>query len=180
MAVNNGLTVSKLNSKLAPGRYHDGRGTGLNVLVKKSGAKFWVQRYTVRGKRHDLGLGSYPNVSLADARQKAIQNKQILQDGGDPKLVKQIPDKIPTFAEAIDAFLLFKLDEFSNDKHKAQWRATLEQYANPVIGDIALDQIKTDHVLSVLQPIWASKTETATRLRGRIESILSWAQVKGY
>ena len=78
MAVNNGLTVSKLNSRLAPGRYHDGRGTGLNVLVKKSGAKFWVQRYTVRGKRHDLGLGSYPSVSLADARQKAIQNKQIL------------------------------------------------------------------------------------------------------
>tara|TARA_B100000780_G_scaffold259377_1_gene210367 strand:- start:10 stop:339 length:330 start_codon:yes stop_codon:yes gene_type:complete len=73
MAVNNGLTVSKLNSKLAPGRYHDGRGTGLNVLVKKSGAKFWVQRYTVRGKRHDLGLGSYPSVSLADARQKALQ-----------------------------------------------------------------------------------------------------------
>ena len=180
MAVNNGLTVSKLNSRLAPGRYHDGRGTGLNVLVKKSGAKFWVQRYTVRGKRHDLGLGSYPNVSLADARQKAIQNKQILQDGGDPKLVKQIPDTIPTFAVAIDAFLLFKLDEFSNDKHKAQWRATLEQYANPVIGNLALDQIKTDHVLSVLQPIWASKTETATRLRGRIESILSWAQVKGY
>ena len=92
-------------------------------------------------------------MSLADARQKALQNKQILQDGGDPKLVKQIPDTIPTFAVAIDAFLLFKLDEFSNDKHKAQWRATLEQYANPVIGDLALDQIKTDHVLSVLQPI---------------------------
>jgi hypothetical protein len=91
-------------------------------------------------------------VSLADARQKALQNKQILQDGGDPKLVKQIPDTIPTFAVAIDAFLLFKLDEFSNDKHKAQWRATLEQYANPVIGDLALDQIKTDHVLSAPRP----------------------------
>lgn len=180
MAGNNGLTAAKLNSKLAPGRHYDSRGIGLHILVNKTGAKFWVQRYTLHGKRRELGLGSYPSVSLVDARRKALQNKQLVQDGADPKAVKQIPDTIPTFSEAIDAFLLFKLDEFSNEKHKAQWRSTLEQYASPIIGDVALDQIKTDDVLSVLQPIWGSKTETATRLRGRIEAILSWAQVKGY
>ena len=175
-----GLTATQLNGKLAYGKHHDGGGLGLFLRADPDGSKFWVQRITLNGKRPELGLGSFPGVSLAQAREAARKNKQIIREGKDPRDVRAVKTAIPTFAEAVDEYLKFKLSEFRNDKHKAQWRSTLETYAFPIIGKKMVNSITVADVLSVLQPIWESKTETASRLRGRIENILSWAKVSGF
>ena len=93
------LTASFLNSKLAFGRYYYGSDSGLHILVSKTGSKFWVQRYKLNGKRRETGLGSYPTISLAQACEKAFRNKQLLNDGADPKSQKATPKIMPTFSE---------------------------------------------------------------------------------
>ena len=175
-----GLTAAKLNSKLDPGKYHDGGGTGLFVLVDKRGSKFFVQRITFKGKRHEIGLGSFPTVSLSSARDTARTNKQLARDGTDPR--KTAGDTIQdiTFAEAANQYMSFKILDFKNDKHIAQWQSTLETYAFPVIGAKVVRDITLDDILRILQPIWTSKTVTASRLRGRIENILNWSKVKRF
>ena len=182
------LTAAKLNSALEPGRYHDGGNLGLFLRVEPNGAKFWIQRISVKGKltktgtqaRIEMGLGSYPLVSLADARARATINKSMAMQGGDPLEAKRKARDAMTFAEAVDHYLTAKLAEFRNEKHKKQWRATLETYASEVLGPMVLPAIETRHVLRVLQPIWTEKTETASRLRQRIAAILSWATVAGH
>jgi integrase len=161
-----------------PGRHEDGQG--LFLLVEPNGARRWGQRLTVRGKRRELGLGGFPVVSLAEAREAALENRRIARAGGDPLAERKRPSQIVTFVGAVDRYLAHKLKEFSNPKHQAQWRSTLEQYAVPVLGALPVDQIKTQDVLRVLEPIWLEKTETATRVRGRIEAVLSWATVAGH
>lgn len=171
------LTAAEVRTA-EPGKHFDGHG--LFLRVEPNGSRRWVQRIVIRGKRSELGLGSYPLVSLAHAREQALDNRRIARMGGDPLAEKRARAEIPTFAEAVDKFLTSKLDEFRSEKHRAQWRSTLDTYAAPVLGDKLVSDIGFREVVRVLEPIWRDKTETATRLRGRIEAVLGWATVSGY
>jgi len=161
-----------------PGKYFDGQG--LFLRVAKNGARQWVQRITIRGKRTELGLGSPPAVPLSVARKLALENRGKAMIGGDPLAEKRDARVGMTFADAVDKYLAAKLDEFRNEKHKKQWRSTLDTYAAPVLGRKQVADISVQDVLRVLEPIWQAKTETATRVRGRIENVLSWAAVAGH
>jgi len=172
------LSAQYLNSNLDAGRYYDDNGTGLNIHVRKSGSKNWSQRLRINGKQIELGLGSYPTVSLTEARSLAAKNKALSAQGINPKTHKEKPTIIPTFAEIADTVLEIKNAELTNEKHKAQWRSTLEQYAFPTIGSLPVNQITVDHIHSLLETIWLQKTETASRLRGRIQVVLNYAIVK--
>ncbi|MDF2143143.1 site-specific integrase [Paenirhodobacter sp. CAU 1674] len=176
----NTLTAAKLGADLTPGKYHDGGGIGLYLRVEPNGSRFWVQRISVNGKRREIGLGSPPLVSLATARRKATANKQIALDGGDPLAEKRKGRGGLIFGDAMETFLAKKSAEFRNDKHRKQWRATLDTYAAPVLGQMQVQAIEVRDVLRVLEPIWLTKNETASRLRGRIEAVLSWATVAGH
>lgn len=162
--------------------------TGLYIQLTPRGAKSWVLRMQVGGRRRDIGLGGYPTVTLAQARDKAREARDKVERGIDPveerkaakgKLV-EARRKGMLFREAVDKALSAKLDAFRNEKHRAQWRSTLDRYATPEIGALLVGEIDTAAVLRCLQPIWATKTKTATRLRGRIEAVLSWATVAGH
>lgn len=174
------LTARRVDTISAPGKYHDGGGTGLFLRVWPSGSRQWVQRITVRGKRQEIGLGSPPAVSLATARKLALDNKGKAMLGGDPLADRRKAREGMTFAEAADKYLAAKLSEFRNEKHRAQWRSTLGTYAVPILGPKLVSEITVQDILRVLHPIWTSKTETASRVRGRIENILSWATVAGH
>ncbi len=174
------LTAAFLATDLAPGKYYDGGNSGLIHWVKPNGSRFWVQRLTVNGKRKDIGLGGFPTVRLADARAKAIENKRLAVSGGDPLEAKRKAQDALTFSQAMDLYLSKKDAELGNDKHRKQWRSTLDRYAIPVIGNLSVASVETRHILKVLDPIWTTKTETASRLRGRIEEVLSWATVSGH
>jgi integrase len=165
-----------------------GRVAGLYLQLTPKGGKTWVLRMQVGGRRRDIGLGGYPTVTLAQARDKAREARDKVERGVDPveerksfkaKLI-EARRKGMLFSEAVDKALAAKLDAFRNEKHRAQWRSTLDNYALPEIGALPVGEVDTAAVLSCLQPIWATKTETATRLRGRIEAVLSWATVAGH
>lgn len=175
----NVLTAAKVKSA-GPGKHHDGGGLGLFLRVDPNGSRFWVQRITIHGKRRELGLGSPPLVSLAEAREAAFKAKKLARDGGDPLAERRKAREVLPFKDAVDRYLNAKLGEFRNEKHRKQWRSTLDTYAKPRLGSLPVQSIGTADVLRVLQPIWADKTETASRLRGRIEAILSWATVAGH
>ena len=149
---------------------------GLQLQVTPTGARSWLLRVTIKGKRRQLGLGPFPDVTLAQARDRARGIKEDLWQGIDPLAEK----RLVTFAQAMERTLELRTAEFRNDKHKKQWRSTLDRYAVPVLGDIPVSDIDVSDVLRVLEPIWATKTETASRLRGRIEAVLSWATVGGH
>ncbi|WP_295533772.1 site-specific integrase [uncultured Thioclava sp.] len=170
------LTAAFVRNIKEPGKYHDGNGTGLFLRVDKTGGKFWVQRITFGGKRHELGVGSPPVVSLAEAREKAFENKRLVRLGGNPLTEKRkVHAEALNFAQVVEKYLDAKLSEFRSEKHRKQWRSTLDTYAVPVIGTYPISQIAPADVLRVLEPIWETKTETATRLRQRIEAVFSWA-----
>lgn len=162
--------------------------SGLALQITPSGGRSWILRTAVGLKRREIGLGSYPAVSLADARRLASEVKEKIRRGVDPveerkaarAMLIAAQSRSLTFSEAIDRALDAKLDAFSNPKHRAQWRSTLDNYAAPVIGEMPVNEIQVHDVLRVLEPIWREKTETASRLRGRIEAVLSWATVSGY
>lgn len=174
------LTAAFLSTDLAPGKYFDGGNIGLFLRVEPNGKRFWVQRLTVKGKRTEIGLGSFPLVKLADARARATDNKRMAVLGGDPLEAKRKSKDALTFSQAMDLFLAKKEAEFGNEKHRKQWRSTLDAYALPVLGGLPVATVETRHVLKVLEPIWNDKTETASRLRQRIEAVLSWATVAGH
>lgn len=142
----------------------------------------------VGAKRRDIGLGGFPDVPLAMVREKAREAKGQIRQGIDPveqrKAVRgalmAAQAKGINFDECARLFLKSKTEEFSNHKHAAQWVSTLRDYASPVIGKLPVDTVELPHILKILEPIWSEKTETATRLRGRIESVLAWATVSGY
>ena len=173
------LTPIRINS-LGPGKYFDGTGHGLYLRVEPNGTRFWVQRIVIHGKRREMGLGNYPLISLAEAREAAMANKKLAYLGGDPMAERRKSKRSITFTEAVEQYLASKLDGFSNEKHKKQWRSTLEVYAFPVLGGMQVKAIGVADVLRVLNPIWKDKSETASRLRGRIENVLSWATVAGH
>ena len=149
---------------------------GLQLQVTPTGARSWLLRVTIKGKRRQLGLGPFPDVTLAQARERARGIKEQVWQGIDPLAEK----RRFTFAQAMERTLESRTAEFRNDKHKKQWRSTLDKYAVPVLGDMPVSDIDVSDVLRVLEPIWPTKTETASRLRGRIEAVLSWATVGGH
>lgn len=165
------LTARKVETA-APGKHVDGRG--LMLLVKPSGARSWVLRYMRNGRRRDLGLGAWPDVTLAMARERALEARRKLAEGGDP-----ISDRRKrtdrTFRSVAVDLIEHKRSGWKNAKHAAQWSATLETYAYPVLGDMDVSRIGTDDVLAVLRPIWSEKPETASRTRQRIEAVLDYA-----
>lgn len=152
---------------------------GLQLRVGPNGSGRWIQRIVIQGKRVDLGLGPARFVSLTEARETAFQNAKIARTGGDPREAAKLAQGF-TFSEATESYLEAKLSEFRNAKHRQQWRSTLDTYAAPLLGGMAVDRIKVQDVVAVLEPIWATKTETASRLRGRVENVLAWATVNGY
>ncbi|MGD9829979.1 MAG: tyrosine-type recombinase/integrase [Hyphomicrobiaceae bacterium] len=155
-----------------PGRYTDGRG--LMLLVKTSGARSWVLRYQINGRRRDLGLGSWPETTLAMAREQAGEARKLLASGRDPLVEKQSVKHL-SVREAAETLIAAKRSGWRNPKHAAQWGSTLAAYVYPLIGDRDVRDIGTHDVLRVLKPIWVIKTETASRVRQRIEAVLDYA-----
>ena len=180
------LTALSVKALCEPGRHGD--GDGLYLHVAPSGTKSWVQRIVINEKRRDIGLGSYPTVSLAQARSLAAANRSAVSEGRDPlaekkqaKNLARIPTpSVPTFAEAAARVIELRRPIWSNPKHAAQWQSTLETYAFPVIGKKTVDEIAPSDVLAVLEPIWTVKNETATRVKQRIETVMDWAVQHGY
>lgn len=179
------LLYASIAKVSTPGRYFDG-GTGLHLLVKSASKKYWVFRFMFNGARQDMGLGVFPRVTLAEAR-KAAQEARVLLDDGISPLKKKTAEKAAkahveakqiTFKDFALEYIEAKRPEWRNMKHGDQWVFTLTEYAFPVIGAKSLDEIDTDDVLRILQPIWKDKTETASRLRGRVERILSAATTR--
>jgi integrase len=173
------LTSVRVNSLSVAGRYGD--GNGLYLVVDPSGAKRWVLRTVVHGKRRDIGLGGLRLVSLADARMKAHEYRRLAREGGDPiEARRQAKATVPTFAEAARSTLEQRRAGWKDEKHPSQWINTLTKYVFPVMGEKRVNQIETADVLRALSPIWLSKPETARRVRQRIATVLDWAKVAGY
>jgi integrase len=173
------LTAQLLNTNMEAGRHYDDSGTGLHIYVRKSGSKSWSQKIRFGGKQLELGLGNYPMISLAEARRIATENKAMAQRGINPKMERLKPKTIPSFKEVMELALPSLLENLKNAKHRAQWRTTLETYAFPFIGSMPVNEITVNEIDALLRPIWKDKTETASRLRGRIERVLDYAIVKG-
>lgn len=159
-----------------------GDGGGLWLQVSKTGTKSWVFRYTRQGNTHDLGLGSYLNVGLKQARDKAAELRATLGRGDDPKAerwaAKANAASRMTFDQCAEKYIAAHKDGWKNPKHADQWEATLKTYASPVIGSLDVAHIDTPHIVRILETIWATKNETASRVRGRIERILAWATTR--
>jgi integrase len=162
-----------------PGRYAD--GNGLYLLVDDNGAKRWILRTMVQGRRRDIGLGSARLVLLADAREAARRWRQLAREGGDPITERRKARRTaPTFTKAAETVYAEHAPAWKNDKHKAQWINSLTEYAFPILGEMRIDQIDTPDVLKVLTPIWLIKAETARRVRQRMKAIFDWAKASGY
>lgn len=174
------LSAAFINNIKNPGNYFDNNGAGLLLRVDKTGYKRFVQRIRVNGRQRDFGLGSPPITTLAMAREAALENKRTILSGKDPAIEKAKYKHVVTFSEAAERLLANKLNEFSNEKHRKQWVSSLENYAKPKIGTTDVNLLTVADILSVLKPIWSTKTETAARLRQRIEAVLSFATVQGY
>ena len=157
----------------APGRYCDGQG--LYLFVQPSGTRSWVQRLAIRGRRHELGLGSAALVPLAEARTKALANRKIAREGGDPLAEKRRAEATPTFSAAAARVLEQKQAGWSNSRHASTWLRSLETYAFPRIGGRLVSEVTSADVLEVLTPIWHEKAQTARRVRQRVRAVLEWA-----
>jgi integrase len=167
-------------------KLYDGGGLYLNVA--KGGSRSWIFRYMLAGKSREVGLGSFRKVGLKAARQKAAQYRELLGQGIDPKQQrdadraahKLAQAKGQTFDQCAEAYIEGQKASWSNSKHADQWTNTLAAYASPHIGQLPIQDLDTGLILKCLEPIWTDKTETATRVRGRIESVIDWAAVRGY
>lgn len=186
-----GRHVRKLSAKLvenlsSPGYYGD--GDGLWLQISNGGSKSWVFRFTLAGKRREMGLGGLNAVSLGIARERARQCRLLLSEGKDPIIARNAARtshalrtaRLKTFDQCAAAYIGAHRASWKNAKHAAQWVSFLANYASPVCGALSVSDVDTDLVVKVLGPIWNVKTETAVRLRGRIECILDWATVSKY
>ncbi len=190
--LSNALTpLAVKNAK--PGRHAD--GGGLHLLVKESGARSWVYRFMLKGKSRDIGLGAAAGlsaISLAAARDAAAALRLKVKAGIDPLAERQqkAAEALAaaqaaqiagiTFKAVAEAYIAANEGSWRNDKHRQQWRNTLATYVYPVMGDLPVADIGTAHVLKILEPIWQDKPETASRIRGRIETVLDAAKARGY
>ncbi len=178
------LQVERFSKK--PGLYND--GAGLCLRVSSPTARSWVLRYMLDGKAREMGLGPYPDFSLAEARVAASEARKLKARGEDPIEAREAllsqqraeAARSVTFRHCSKAYIGARADGWKNAKTKAQWEAALEAYAMPIIGDLPVQAIDVALVHKVLEPIWSNKTETASRVRGRVEAILDWAKVRGY
>ena len=182
----------------APGLHAVGGVDGLYLHVrpettqddgtKRPGARSWILRVKVGDRRPEMGLGGFPDVTLEQARQRAREARDQIRQGIDPvaarkaaqDLLRASQAKRITFDEAAKLCHAVKAAQFKNRKHAAQWISTLVEYASPVVGDMPVADVELAHVIAVLTPIWTAKTETASRVRGRIEDVLDWATVNQY
>lgn len=183
------LQVKALPKK-GPGLRAVGGVSGLHLQVTPSGATSWILRATVGDRRRDMGLGGYPDVSLEGARAKAREYREMIARGEDPAHSRRAARSKAaaeraaalTFDQCAERYIRAHEGAWKNSKHAAQWRATLATYVSPVFGSLLVRDIETSHVVQALErdDLWKTKTETASRLRGRIESVLDWAKVRGY
>jgi integrase len=181
----NKLTAMLVKKLTAAGYYGDGGGLWLRISTAQT--KSWVFRFTLDGRTREMGLGSVHTNTLAEAREKANACRRLLEQKIDPisardatKTVRAMAQsRRKTFDQCAAAYIAAHRGTWKSEKHAGQWEATLKTYASPTIGQLPVADIDTDLVVRVLRPLWAVKTETATRLRGRIESILDWAAVSG-
>jgi integrase len=173
------LTAIGVKAANEPGRYQD--GSGLQLFVKPSGTKSWVLRIQVDGKRKDIGLGSATDISLRDARDKAEEIRRLYRNGADPleeRRAAKLPPKIaPTFREAAIAAHGEHKNGWRNIKHRADWLSSLERFAFPTIGDVAVDEITAPKVRDLLLPIWLDRPETARRVYQRVRLVMDWAVI---
>ena len=156
-----------------PGRHAD--GNGLYLFVQPSGTRSWIQRLVIRGRRRELGLGSVALVSLAEAREKALANRKLAREGGDPLAEKRRRQGVPSFAEATARVVEQKQAGWRRRAHGREWILTFERYAFPRIGKMPVSEVTSADVLEILAPIWHTKADTARRLRQRIRAVLEWA-----
>ena len=171
------LSATRAKALKDPGRYSD--GGGLHLYISKVGRKSWVQRITIDGRRRDLGLGGFPSVSLALAREKAAEKRAAVAEGRDPLADKRSP-AMPTFREAARAAHEANRPRWRNTKHITSWMQTLERHAMPKLGNIPLGRIDRGEVLRVLTPIWTSRPETARRVRQRMRTVFRWGMAHGF
>ncbi|MEI6572565.1 MAG: integrase arm-type DNA-binding domain-containing protein [Alphaproteobacteria bacterium] len=179
------FSFMQLQKQTKPGRYFDPVYLGLHLWIKDQNRKYWIFRFTIGGKRQDMSLGAFPRKSLADAHRAANEARLLLDEGKNPlemrkfsKIVEREEEKtLKTFKEFASEWLEDHQYSWQNEKHRDQWANTLSTYAFPIIGDMPIEVIQTEHIVKILKPLWVSKTETATRLRGRIERILAAATI---
>jgi Arm DNA-binding domain len=173
--------------KAGPGMHHD--GAGLYLHVGPNGGKSWCFRYQMGGQPRVMGLGPYPEIGLARAREKALEARRLKAEGVDPlanRDAKRDAAKTAataaamTFRACAEKYIAAHEAGWRNAVHRAQWGSTLATYAYDVIGDLPAAAVETGHVTRILEPIWAIKTETASRLRGRIEAVLDYAKTHGW
>ena len=156
-----------------PGRHAD--GNGLYLFVQPSGTRSWIQRLLIRGRRRELGLGSVALVPLAEAREKALANRKLAREGGDPLAEKRRSQGIPTFAEAAARVLEQKQAGWRNPRHAREWISSLRRFAFPRIGKMPVSDVTSADVLEILTPIWHRKASSARRVRQRLRAVLEWA-----
>lgn len=182
----NKLSARTVATVHEPGYYGD--GGGLYLQVSKAGTKSWIFRFALAGRTREMGLGSFANVDLKEARRRAQEARELVDKKIDPIQHRDAQDAVAALAEASQQTFKQIAQEcikslapgWRNSKHADQWTNTLQTYVYPKIGDLPIAGIETQHVLQVLEPIWTKKTETASRVRGRIEKVLSWAAARGY
>ena len=171
------LSATRAKALKDPGRYAD--GGGLHLYISKAGGKSWVQRITIDRRRRDIGVGAFPSVGLAQAREKAADNRTAVAEGRDPLAEKHSP-ALPTFREAARAVHAANKPRWRNDRHSASWMQTLERHAMPTLGNTPLDRIDRGAVLQVLTPIWTTRPETARRVRQRMRTVFLWGMAHGF
>ena len=180
------LTALSIARAKTPGYFSD--SGGLYLQVARAGSRSWIFRYSLAGKRREMGLGPYPAISLAEARDRAREARSLAKGGRDPieaRNAQRAHQRLEearsiTWDQAVEQFLDAHERTWRNAKHRQQWRNTLTGYASPFIGNVSVASIGTPEVTKVLDTIWHEKPETASRVRGRIERVLDWAKVRGY
>jgi integrase len=180
------LSAVEVKTLTAKGMHPD--GGGLYLRITDNATKSWMFRYTLDKEAHNMGLGSYPALSLADARAEAERWRKVKEQGRDPiatrqaeKAKRKANDKsVKTFRQCAEAYIDAHRDSWKNPKHQTQWPNTLEAYVYPIFGDSPVSEVTIGQVMEVLEPIWKTKTETASRVRGRIEAVMDWAIVREY
>ena len=172
------LSATAVRNLKEPGKYYDLHG--LFLRIEPTGSRRWVQRVSISGRQREIGLGSADLVTLAEARELAMSNKKLARAGGDPLAAKQERIAIPSLNEAIDKVIELNAPTWTNAKHAAQFKSTLTNYVTPKLGRRPVNNIQAADILSVLQPIWTVKSETARRIKQRIGTVMKWAIAQGY
>jgi integrase len=180
------LDIKTVTNLKTPGRYTDALVKGLHIWVKPNNKKYWIFRFSHSGHQHNISLGPFPTLGIAEARLKAQRERDRLEGGINPAEQRKLATLTNTATEKAKvlfkdfalSYVETKRAEWTNQKHGDQWVYTLEEFAFPIIGNMSIDEIETEDIIEILEPIWTSKTETAARLRGRLELILAAATTR--